>query len=120
MNDFVLVQYSTKKTRHYFVDKVKVIHDGNAFKARLLIKRLTKVKSDLFVFPEDNDINEVNSDEAVMKLSEPMTTGGTKQTGKQFSFSLDLETFFLACSNGRAKKSDTVSQAIKKNIATPN
>ena len=94
VDSFVLVQCSAKKTRHYFVDKVLEIHVGNAFKGRFLVRRLTKVKSD---FPEEDDIDEVNSDDIIdvtMKSPAPMATGGTKRTGKQVMLSLDLETFF--------------------------
>ena len=76
------------------------------------------MKSNYFVFPEEDNIEEVNSDETVLKLPELMTTGATKRTGKQFIFGLDLETFFELAAMEQ-KKNCIVSQGIQRDIASP-
>lgn len=74
VNDFVLVQFHTKRTTLHYVGQIDLqLQDKTEFNVRFLRKK----ENDKFYFPEASDISLVDFKDIVKKLPQPKITGGT-------------------------------------------
>ena len=92
--DFVLVAYATKKTIRHFVG---VVLDKDVEDDTVEVKYLTRLPKKIsirFVYPENDDIDNVPLADIIMILPAPSQAGGTQRASKQYIFDINLTTFF--------------------------
>lgn len=86
VNDFVLVEFTTKKTKIHYVGRIEKMESDEAN-----VKFMRKQKNETFVFPETDDTSMVNTDDILLKLPPPTILGCTYRAASSVSFSVKLE-----------------------------
>lgn len=88
-NDFVLVEFQTKKSTKYFLGQIQQKISSTDFE----VKFLRKTGPNKFSFPLNEDVSDVMFDSIIAKLPSPTTWGGTERALLSFSFQVDLSMF---------------------------
>lgn len=92
--EFVLVKYESKTTIKYYVGQFqKTLLASLTYEVNFLVKQKTKGKSVQFVYPDKEDIDDVQFEDIVSKLPDPTPIGGTERARKQFKFDRDLTAY---------------------------
>lgn len=89
VNDFVLVQFATKKTNVFYVGHIEDA-DGLTYKVKF-IRRFRQTWK--FAYPETEDCSEIDRGDIVIKLPQPVTFGGTVRTMTLKYFGVDFHNF---------------------------
>lgn len=91
LNDFVLVKFTSKKAKKYFIGQIEGKEDSE-FQITFLRK---KSDSRIFFFPQPSDICLVSASDIVMKLPKPSLglPGGTFRAVSTISFTVDLSKY---------------------------
>lgn len=90
-NDFVLVQFATKKTIVHYIGLIELqLEDKTEFSIRFLRKKENCYK---FFFPDISDVSVVNFEDIVRKLPQPDITGGTSRAVTTMSFNINFEKY---------------------------
>ncbi|KAB0792960.1 hypothetical protein PPYR_12580 [Photinus pyralis] len=87
-NDFVIVKYPLKKTIKYYVGQVEKIESDEFF-----VNFLKKTSRNKFLFPEKRDEDSVSQEDMVIKLPNPLMSGGTERVAKQYCFDFDFSPY---------------------------
>lgn len=94
---YVLVKYATKKTFRYFIG-VTVddnVSDDNTMHVKFLVRHPSKTGFLSFTFPDSDDIDEIDIDDILFILPNPVSTGGTKRLSSRYVFNgVDLSRYF--------------------------
>jgi len=69
-------------------------NEEDLLEVKYLVRKPTKIKSAIFVFPEKDDIDEIDFMDIILKLPKPIIAGDTKFTVQQFLFKLGLNQYF--------------------------
>jgi len=84
---YVLVKYATKKSVRHFVGLIiDQVSEENTVEVKFLVRQPTRQNVSSFVFPENDDIDEVDIDNIIAILTDPMSAGGTKRSAKHLIF----------------------------------
>ncbi|KAK9712681.1 hypothetical protein QE152_g24762 [Popillia japonica] len=89
IGDLVLVKFSTKKTTKYYVGQIKEIDNHDDYRVKFLRK---KTDSQLFYYPDIEDMGNVTASDIIMKLRQKQLEG-TARTSSLISFSVNLSLF---------------------------
>lgn len=92
--DHVLVQYKTKKSAfQYYVGVIdSVMEDG---RLRMSFLRKKKESAAQFIYPDQEDNDEIDSSMVILIRCTPITVGGTNRTVKSVMFTVDLSTYTI-------------------------
>lgn len=88
INDFVLVEFSTKKTEVHYVGRIEKLESDE-----VCVKFMRKQINETFVFPENDDTAIVQRYDIIMKLPQPSILGGTSRAVSSLSFSVKLDQY---------------------------
>lgn len=89
-NDFVLVEFSTKKTKLHYVGLIEKKHmDTGSYIVKFMRRRGDTWK---FNFPEKEDIFEIEEKDIKMKLPQPTMSGGTARAANVYTFPVNFST----------------------------
>lgn len=89
VNDHVLVKYETDKQSIYYTGRVMKCDDGI-----FTINFMRKVgDSCFFVYPDKEDIHDVDLAAIVLILGDPVTSGGTLRVRSRSTFRVDLSSY---------------------------
>jgi hypothetical protein len=93
---YLLVKYTSKRSVSHFVGVADDdIDDDNCVRVKFLTRQPSSTKGGcMFVFPEKEDVDEINIDDIVRIIPEPTTSGGTKRALTRLRFPIDLSKFF--------------------------
>lgn len=91
VNDFVLVQFATKKTIVHYVGLIEQqLEDKTEFSIRFLRKKENCPK---FFFPDAPDVSDVAFEDIVRKLPQPQIIGGTSRAVTTMSFNINFDQY---------------------------
>lgn len=90
-NDFVLVEFCTKKTKVFYVGLIEKRHlDVKSYMIKFMRRRGDTWK---FYFPDQDDVYEVEEKDIRMKLPQPTMSGGTARAANVYNFAVNFATF---------------------------
>lgn len=90
VGDYVLVKFSTKRTRLHYVRRVEGISKKENDTINFLGK---KSNSCTYYYPEEADRSDMDFCDLVLRLSPPNNVSGTSGTQSLFAFDIDLGSF---------------------------
>lgn len=92
--EHVLVQYRTKKSAfQYYVGVIDSVTEDGRLSMNFLRKK--KETAAQFIYPDQEDIDEIDSSMIILILGTPITVGGTNRTVKSVMFTVDLSTYTI-------------------------
>lgn len=85
--NYVLVKFETKKTRKYAAGEILDVLSDNEYTVKFLKK---KFDSFHFIYPEIDDVADINKNDIEMKLPEPHLNDGTDRRKSFYSFDINF------------------------------